>query len=106
MASAISPQEEDEYEKIREHEEELDDQWLTSVMMNQPPELRSGAKRSQRRGLFFCLKLEAPSGKVSSSRCSQLAQTTCQELASTLHNNSAYHGPWIHIHQGVDHRVA
>ena len=53
--------------------------------------MRSGAKRSKR-----CLKLKAPSGRVSSSRCSQLAQTTCQELASTLHSNSGYHGPWVH----------
>ena len=59
--------------------------------------MRSGARRSQRRGLFFGLKLEAPSGKVSSSRCSQVAQTTCQELASTLHSNSGYHGPWVHM---------
>ena len=40
MASVTSPREEEEYQKVRAHEEQLDDQWLTSMMVNQPPESR------------------------------------------------------------------
>ena len=40
MASVTSPREEEEYQKVREREEQLDDQWLTSMMVNQPPESR------------------------------------------------------------------
>ena len=40
VLTTLSPRGEDEYEKVREHEEQLDDQWLTSMMVNQPPESR------------------------------------------------------------------
>ena len=47
MASVTSPREEEEYQKVREREEQLDDQWLTSMMVNQPPESRGPIRGMQ-----------------------------------------------------------
>ena len=44
---AVSSREEEEYQKICERNEQLDDQWLTSEMVNQPPEVRGPVKGTQ-----------------------------------------------------------
>ena len=46
-APALPPREEEEYQKICEHDEQLDDQWPTSAMRNQPPEVRGPVRGMQ-----------------------------------------------------------
>ena len=47
MAPALSPREAEEYQKVCEHEEQSDDQWLTNMIVNQPPESKGPVRGMQ-----------------------------------------------------------